>query len=482
MTVLLHTADTHLGYHQYYLRERADDFAGAFEQVIDDAIDLDVDGVVHSGDMFHDSNPRIEPLLHAIQQLRRLQAADIPFLTVVGNHDATRDASWVSLFTEVADATHLGYEPTLLGDVALYGQDYVSPSHRDHLEYDFESHAGDHAVLVAHGSFEPLVPHADGSLSSVLSSSTVGFDVALLGDEHTPVYEDVGGTFATYPGSTERTATDQRAQCGYTLVQFGADARTGGEREDRDDVCPAGVSYDWIPLNTRTHEYVDIVASEVPDVAEAVRAAVQERDLDDAVVAVRITGEGDPVTVGPLEDFATDRGALVARVSDRRQRGSDRVPIDVSFADPDDAVERRRQTLGLSPVVDDLERQARADTPVDSNLKGAVETDVEARIEADPGLFAPVDPELSEAELREQAGQIGDTDSGDGHESGTGSGAGDESAGADAGEATDSSPEGATATPDPLSEVAGGDEDTTDVDESRTEDTPTDPQVGLDEY
>lgn len=187
MTVILHTSDTHLGYHQYHLQERADDFATAFKQVIDDAIDLDVDGVVHSGDMFHDSNPRIGPLLHAIQQLRRLQAANIPFLTIAGNHDSTRNEQWVSVFTEVADAIHLGYEPTILDDIAIYGQDYVSPSRRDQLEYDFERHDAEYAVLVAHGAFEPLVPHVEWSLPIVLSSSSIGFDVALLGDDHTIV-------------------------------------------------------------------------------------------------------------------------------------------------------------------------------------------------------------------------------------------------------------------------------------------------------
>lgn len=475
MTVLLHTSDTHLGYHQYHLQERADDFAAAFEQVIDDAIDLDVDGVVHSGDLFHDSNPRIGPLLHAIRQLRRLQAVDIPFLTVAGNHDSTRNEQWVSVFTEVADAIHLDYEPTVLGEVAVYGQDYVPPSRRDQLEYDFERHNAEHAVLVAHGAFEPLVPHAEWSLPSVLSSSSIGFDVALLGDDHTPAYEDVGGTFATYPGSTERTATDQRAERGYTIVQFGADARTGDECEDRDDVCPARVSYDRIPLDTRPHEYVDIKATEDQDIDAAVRAELRERALEGAVVAVRIIGEGDPVTVGPLEDFAHELGALVARVSDRRQRGSDRVAIDVSFADPEDAVERRRQTLGLSTVVNELEQQARIETPVDSNLKKEVKTDIETRIEEDPESFAPMEPELTEEELREQAGTIGDTNSGTEPAESDGSEDPDESL------SSDTEPAGNDAGPVPSSETTDEEEDSK-AEGSTAEDTTADKQVGLDDY
>jgi DNA repair exonuclease SbcCD nuclease subunit len=481
MTILLHTSDTHLGYHQYHLQERAADFAAAFEQVIDNAIDLDVDGVIHSGDLFHDSNPRIGPLLHAIRQLRRLQAADIPFLTVAGNHDSTRDEQWVSVFTEVADAVHLDYEPTVLGDVAVYGQDHVSPSRREQLEYDFERHNVEHAVLVAHGAFEPLGPPAEWSLPRLRSSSTSGFDVALLGDDHTPVYEDVGGTFATYPGSTERTATDQRTERGYTIVQFGADARTGDEREDRDDVCPAGVSYDRSPLDTRPHEYVDIEATEDQDIDTAVQAELRERALEDAVVAVRIIGEGDPVTVGPLEELAHELGALVARVSDRRQRGSDRVAIDVSFADPEDAVERRRQTLGLSTVVDELEQQVRTKTPVDANLKEEVKTDIETRIDEDPGSFAPMEPERTEEELREQAGTIGNTNSGSEPTSGTEPAESDGSEAPDESVPADTEPVGNDASSVPASEPAD-EEDDSKGDGSTATDTTADKQVGLDDY
>lgn len=475
MTVLLHTSDTHLGYHQYHLRQRADDFATAFTQVVDDAIDREVDAVIHSGDIFHDSNPRIGPLLQAITQLRRLQAADIPFLTVIGNHDATRDDQWVSVFTEVADSIHLGRSPTIIDDIAIYGQDYVPPSKRDRLAYDFEEHHAANAVLVAHGAFAPLVPHAEWSLPTILSSASIGFDVALLGDDHIPHYKEVGGTFATYPGSTERTATDQREERGYTLVQFGSDARTGDERQDRDKICPSGMSYDRISLDTRPHQYLDIEATEDQAVAETVRTGLEERDLDGAVVAVTISGEGDPVPVGPLEDYAENElGALVTRVSDLRQRGSDRVAIDVSFADPDDAVERRRKTLGLSTIVDELEQQARTETPVDSNLQESVKQETETRIEEEPEAFDPVEPELTEEELREQAGTVGQEDAtADSESANTGNDDGSraDNEASDNGAADDGTDAGKMATTDGKTELA--------TDEATDDDMP---EVNLDDY
>lgn len=400
MTVIIHTSDTHLGYHQYHLSQRAADFRAAFKQVIDAAIERDVDAVVHAGDFFHDSNPAVDPILNGIAQLRRLKQADIPFLTIVGNHDTTRGKQWVNFFEAVADGTHLGHEPVHIGDIAIYGLDYVPPSKRDQLEYDFDPNDRTHAVLVAHGLFEPLTAHGDWSLPDVLSSSTVDFDAALLGDDHAPKYDDIGDTLATYPGSTERTAADQREKRRFTIVRFGDDGGSG-ETEG----CPPGVSYEEVPLDVREHEYIDIEADEEMDVATRVRNELRDRNIQDAVAVVTISGEGDPVTVAPLEEFGDEQGALVTRVSDRRRRGVDRVAVDVSFADPDEAVEQRLRTLGLSPAVADLEQRARGDDPKTSNLTDVVEETINDRIEDDAAAFEPTDPELTLEELHAQASE-----------------------------------------------------------------------------
>ncbi|MDD3246588.1 MAG: hypothetical protein PHF18_07025 [Methanosarcina sp.] len=45
-TRILHTADTHLGYRQYHNEVRRQDFFKAFEVVIQDAVDMQVDAVL----------------------------------------------------------------------------------------------------------------------------------------------------------------------------------------------------------------------------------------------------------------------------------------------------------------------------------------------------------------------------------------------------------------------------------------------------
>ncbi len=89
MTRVIHTGDTHIGYQQYNAPERRRDFE-AFRSVVEDAVDDDVDAVVHAGDLFHDRRPGLIDLQGTVDVLRTLADADIPFLAVVGNHEETR--------------------------------------------------------------------------------------------------------------------------------------------------------------------------------------------------------------------------------------------------------------------------------------------------------------------------------------------------------------------------------------------------------
>lgn len=83
----MHVSDTHLGYRQYGLSERLDDWSSATRESIDYAIQNRVDCVVHSGDLFNSNKVDHTSLIHAIEMLRALKDADIPFFVIDGNHD-----------------------------------------------------------------------------------------------------------------------------------------------------------------------------------------------------------------------------------------------------------------------------------------------------------------------------------------------------------------------------------------------------------
>lgn len=384
MTRVIHTGDTHIGYAQYHSPVRRQDFLDAFAAVVDDAVDGDVDAVVHAGDLFHDRRPELDDLMGTISVLRRLDDAGIPFLAVVGNHESTRGGQWLDLFERLGLATRLDDGPTVVGDTAFYGLDHVPVSRRDALDYAFADHDADYAALVAHGLFEPF-GYADWDTEEVLAESDVDFDAMLLGDNHTPDVAEVNDTWVTYPGSTERASASEREGRGYNLVTFDADDAGGDDR----------VEIRRRALDTRPFVFVDVDLREGEGAAR-VRERVRQHDLGDAVVLVSVTGDGDPVTPAAIEEFATEEGALIARVTDRREVETD-AEVDVSFADPEDAVRERIEEMALSEAARDVDEAVRADTLPDSNVRETVKGRVEERID-DLDAFAGGEDEESDIE------------------------------------------------------------------------------------
>jgi DNA repair exonuclease SbcCD nuclease subunit len=382
MTRILHTGDTHLGYRQYHRQARRADFLDAFDRVATDAIEDGVDAVVHAGDLFHDRQPALEDIMGAMQVLGRLDDAGVPFLAIVGNHEAKRDRQWLDLFESMGLATRLGAEPVTVGGVDLYGLDFVPRSQRDGLEYAFDSGDAEHVALVTHGLFAPF-DHGDWDAREVLAESAVEFDALLLGDDHDPKtkrIEDPHEAYLTYCGSTERASAAEREERGYNLVVFddGVDVRRRG-------------------LPSREFVFVAVELGE-GEGTERVRQRIDQYDVEDAVVIVEITGEGGEVLPANVEEFGEDRGALVTRVNDRRERAEES-ELDVSFADPDDAVAQRIGEMGLSAAARDLDETIRASKVADSNVADAVERGVETLLDEEgPAVFDPAEDSAAETE------------------------------------------------------------------------------------
>nr|WP_305037524.1 DNA double-strand break repair protein Mre11 [Haloferax sp. CBA1148] len=373
---MIHTGDTHIGYQQYHSPERRQDFLDAFEQVVADAISEEVDAVVHAGDLYHDRRPELPDLLGTLAALRRLDDAGIPFLAIVGNHESTRGGQWLDLFERLGLATRLGSDPYVLGDVAFYGLDHVPRSRRDELDYQYTPHDQSHAVLVGHGLFTPFA-HADWETETILDATNVDFDAMLLGDNHVPDQVTLDGTWVTYCGSTERASASERDPRGYNLVTFGADEVDIRRRT----------------LETRPFRFIDVALSGDEGI-ERVRQRIREFDLEDAVVIVDLTGEGESVTPAAVESFAVEQGALVARVNDRREIDTEAdLNVDVSFADPDDAVRDTVREMGLSSAALDVDETVRASKVADSNVRDEVRERVASLLDDDPTAFVAAENE-----------------------------------------------------------------------------------------
>lgn len=84
----VHAADLHLGYSQYGLEARRQDFDDAFKEIVDRTIELEPDFMIIAGDLFHQARPSNHTLENTIRSFKRLKDAGIPVLTVDGSHDS----------------------------------------------------------------------------------------------------------------------------------------------------------------------------------------------------------------------------------------------------------------------------------------------------------------------------------------------------------------------------------------------------------
>ncbi len=99
----LHVSDTHLGYNQYGLRQRAVDIARSLKAALEHGVEEGVDFILLCGDFFDRHNTNPDDFLHAQDCLRVPLEAGIPVYAIAGNHDTTfwsRNSSWLDVLNE----------------------------------------------------------------------------------------------------------------------------------------------------------------------------------------------------------------------------------------------------------------------------------------------------------------------------------------------------------------------------------------------
>jgi len=107
----VHVADLHLGYAQYNLDVRRQDFDNTFKEIVDKTIELKPDFMLIAGDLFHQPRPSNVTLEAAITNFRRLRDAGIPVLAVDGGHDSAPNMVTGTILNPLDSASLVHYLP-----------------------------------------------------------------------------------------------------------------------------------------------------------------------------------------------------------------------------------------------------------------------------------------------------------------------------------------------------------------------------------
>ncbi|MEZ5335576.1 MAG: exonuclease SbcCD subunit D [Methanolobus sp.] len=303
---IVHTGDTHLGYRQYHSDVRRKDFLNAFSRVVDDAIEMDVDAVVHAGDLFDSRNPTLDDILDAMGLFSRLKTAGIPLLAIVGNHESKQSTQWLDLYGSLGLVIRLGAEPYRLGEVSLYGIDSVPKTKIPLFDYSIFDGKGTDAkynLLVMHQLVNPF-SFGDWDIGEVIDSIPFDIHAVLLGDNHKCEVIKIDDTWVTYAGSTERNSTSEREPRSYNIV-------TAGDN---------GVEISKRIIPTREFVFIPVQLSEGQEALEEIFSAIKEHEISDKVVFVELSGDVKVrIDFSEVEKFLLARGALV-RESGSSQR------------------------------------------------------------------------------------------------------------------------------------------------------------------
>jgi DNA repair exonuclease SbcCD nuclease subunit len=94
--IIVHFSDTHLGFNDLDIlngnnvNQREADFYDAFSQVIEQIKTIKPDYIIHTGDLFHRPSPSNRAITFALEQFKIIDALNIPFILIAGNHSTPR--------------------------------------------------------------------------------------------------------------------------------------------------------------------------------------------------------------------------------------------------------------------------------------------------------------------------------------------------------------------------------------------------------
>ncbi len=322
---IIHTADIHFGMENYGkidaktgIHSRLLDFERALNACIDNALELNVDFFLFSGDAYKTTNPSPTQQKLLLNCFLRLHKAGIPIVIIVGNHDnplSFGKANTLDIFGDLPlDGFHVIAKPTSFvlvtknGPIQIVGIPWptrnnvaiankhlikstteiatylaqavgsIVQSFADHLDHSMPSVLAGH-LTVSSGIFSGSEKRAIYGNDPVLLPSQLAippFDYVALGHLHR--YQNLnpsGYPALVYAGSIERVDFGERKEDkGYCIVEISEKGKA---------------THEFVTSPMRPFIQIEVELQSTGDQTQQIIDALNKHDITDAIVKISLS-------------------------------------------------------------------------------------------------------------------------------------------------------------------------------------------------
>lgn len=235
---IVHFSDTHLGFNdldilnESGINQREADFYDAFSQVVAQIKHIKPDFIIHTGDLFHRPSPSNRAIAFALEQFRAIDALNIPFVLIGGNHSTPRTSASLPIlkifegFENIYVAYNQAYQKFEFEEVVFHALPHMNDESNAILQIDLcekSINPNKKNIMMMHcsvGAYYLMDEFGEWVYPKDKEHIFKKMDYVALGhwhgfkkvEKHDNVY---------YAGSTERTSlNDKRNSKGFALVDL----------------------------------------------------------------------------------------------------------------------------------------------------------------------------------------------------------------------------------------------------------------------
>jgi len=294
---IIHFSDTHLGFNDLDIindegiNQREADFYDAFVQVINNIIEEKPDYVIHTGDLFHRSSPSNRAIIFCLEQLKKIEKHNIPFIIIAGNHSTPKTVknSPILKALKTIDNVHAvfeqAYEKVEFEDVIFHAMPHINDENKIEHELEIlEKNLNDNKsksknkknIMMLHcsvGAFYLMQEFGEWCFPKNREYLFDKMDYVALGHWHGYGSVNKKLPHVCYSGSLERTSSsDKRNDKGYVQIALNKTCKIK-----------------FKPINIRKSYLLEIDCSNFEENLEKVVLDSKELKLKDALLEIKLT-------------------------------------------------------------------------------------------------------------------------------------------------------------------------------------------------